>query len=305
MLRAPARHARVGALARRLLEQAGQGRVLAAFTGVIYLRTGNGAILWIQGRDVPMHRRGIELPAAAVPRVAEGLPFRVERETLRVGPSMRIGLRGVSPWEPMLVEPPAAGSPAKLSLRIREFLGGIDTARARELGSLIPSLRGLPDGISQAPTKTGDPVLDAACPHVIGAALACRARDAVALEGHARALVGLGRGLTPSGDDFVGGLLFVLRRVPGLCPVSFVEGLCSTTRSWVDLTNAISFAILGDHAAGHGNAFEHEIVSGLCEALPGTGLRMAVERLVRIGHSSGWDRLAGMAAALSAFRECA
>jgi hypothetical protein len=128
------------------------------------------------------------------------------------------------------------------------------------------------------------------------------------MEDHARALVGLGRGLTPSGDDFIGGLLFALRRVPGICPVSFAEGLCTTAGGWADRTNAISFAILGDHAAGHGNAFEHEIVSGLCEALPGTGLsglRAAVERLVRIGHSSGWDYLAGMVAALSAFRESA
>jgi hypothetical protein len=156
-----------------------------------------------------------------------------------------------------------------------------------------------------APAKTGDPVVDAAAPHVIGAALACRERDARALEGHARALVGLGRGLTPSGDDFVGALLFVLRSVPGLCPPSFPEALRARARDWVDLTNAISFAILGDHAAGHGNAIEHEIVSAFCEAHPGAGLSAAVERLVCIGHSSGWDHLAGMVAGLSAFRESA
>jgi hypothetical protein len=118
-------------------------------------------------------------------------------------------------------------------------------------------------------------------------------------------LVGLGRGLTPSGDDFIGGLLFVLRRVRGICPASFGEGLCTTGGSWADRTNVISFAILGDHAAGHGNSFELEIVSVLCEAFPETGLRLAVEGLAGIGHSSGWDSLAGMAAGLSGFRESA
>lgn len=293
---------RTGTLARLLLEPAGRGRVLAATSGAIYLLTESGAILWIQGRDAPMHRRGLELPAAAVPRVASGVPFHVERETLRIGPSVGIGLEGAALWTP---EPAAARGVAALAARIREFLGAIDAGRAREFGCLIPFIRGAFEDSLVAPAKTGDSILDAASPHAIGAALAVRDRDSAALEDHARALVGLGRGLTPSGDDFVGGLLFVLRGVPGLCPEAFVEGACSMVPNWADRTNAVSFAILGDHAAGHGNAIEHEIVSGLCEALPGTGLRMAVERLVRIGHSSGWDYLAGMAAALSAFRESA
>jgi hypothetical protein len=294
---------RTGTLARRLLEQAGQGRVLAATTGAIFLLNESGEALWIQGRDAPMHRRGIELPVAGVPRVAAGEPFRLERETLWIGPSVSFGLEGASVWAPEPVESAVAASPEELASRIREFFGAIDTARAREFGFLIPSLRRLFEGGLDTPGKTGDPILDAASHHAIGAALALRDRDPAALEDHASALVGLGRGLTPSGDDFIGGLLFVLRRVPGICPVSFGEGLCATARGWADRTNVISFAILGDHAAGHGNAFEHEIVSDLCAALPGIGLRMAVERLVRIGHSSGWDYLAGMVAALSAFRE--
>jgi hypothetical protein len=224
---------------------------------------------------------------------------------LRVGPSIRIDLRGAVPWEPGLVELGASGSPEEIAARIRELFGAIDTAGARELGSLIPTLRAMFDDGPVAPPKTGDPVVDAAAPHVIGAALACRERDARALEGHARALVGLGRGLTPSGDDFVGALLFVLRRVPGERPLSFVQDACAKARGRADRTNAISFALLGDHAAGHGNAFEHEIVSGLCDAHPEAGLRTAVERLVRIGHSSGWDQLAGMVAALSGYRESA
>jgi hypothetical protein len=323
MLQAPARRARLtpgaeplgeeagglasraGSLARRLLGQAGRGRVLAAVTGAIYLRASDGEILWIQGRDAPMHRRGVELAAAAVPRVAEGALFRVDGGMLRVDPSIRIDLRGAAPWKPGHVEPGASGSPGEIAVRIRELFGAIDTAGARELGSLIPTLRAIFDDGMVAPTETGDPVVDAAAPHVIGAALACRERDAIALKGHARALVGLGRGLTPSGDDFVGALLFVLRRVPGERSQSFAQDACAEAWGWADRTNAISFALLVDHAAGHGNAFEHEIVSGLFAADPVAGLRTAVGRLVRIGHSSGWDQLAGMVAALSGYRESA
>ena len=105
------RACRTGTLARRLLRQAGQGRVLAACTGAIYLRTDGGAILWILGRGTPMHRRGIELAATLVPRVAAGVPFRVERETLRVGTSISIDLQGASLWEPEPVVSAVAASP--------------------------------------------------------------------------------------------------------------------------------------------------------------------------------------------------
>ena len=300
-LRAPA--SRTGILARRLLEQAGRGRVLAATSGAIYLLVESGAVVWIQGRDAPMHRRGIALTGVAIPRVAAGVPFRVERETLWIGPSIRVGLGEALPWVPDRTPEPV--EPGALGPGMREFTGTIDAAGARELGRVIPSLRRLSEGTLDAPAKTGDPVLDAAVPHAIGTALGCRDRDLAALESHATALIGLGRGLTPSGDDFIGSLLFVLRRVPGLCPQAFVEGACSLVASWADRTNAISYAMLSDHAAGHGNAAEHEIVSFFNGTLPRAGLCPAVERLAGIGHSSGWDRLAGMVAALSAFRECA
>ncbi len=295
------RACRIGTLARRLLQKAGQGRVLASCSGAIFLLNESGAILWIQGRDAPMHRRGIELPAATLPRVPTGARFRVLRERLWIAPSIRIGLERASLWEPV---GPAATSRG-LASRIRGLFDSIDAAPARELGTLIPLLRRLFEGGPGTPALIGDPVLDAAGPHAIGAALACRDRDEAALEGHVAALVGLGRGMTPSGDDFVGGLLFVLRRVPGLCPVAFVEGACSMVTSWADRTNAVSFAMLSDHAVGHGNAAEHEIVSSLCGVAPGIAPRGAVERLVRIGHSSGWDHLAGMVAALSALRQSA
>ena len=184
---------RTGTLARRLLEQAGRGRVLAATKGAIYLRTGSGEIVWIQGRGSPMHRRGIELSTAAVPRVAAGEPFQVERETLRVDHGVCIDLAGASTWEP--VDSAGEGAHGAIGARMRDFFDAIDEGSARELGCLIPSLRRLFEGsVDAAPAKTGDPVLDAAVPLAIGAARAVRDRDPAALEDHASALVGLGRG---------------------------------------------------------------------------------------------------------------
>jgi hypothetical protein len=128
-----------------------------------------------------------------------------------------------------------------------------------------------------------------------------QARDTEGLLVAARGLVGFGEGLTPSGDDFLGGFLFTLRHLERSDPAM----------AWVDwdawgrflaeashLTNAISLALLADLAQGHGPEPLHNLV---CEAL-GRGRHASIAehaaRLVQIGESSGWDILAGVAAGM-------
>ncbi len=58
-----------------------------------------------------------------------------------------------------------------------------------------------------------DPVLALAWPGIHELAKACLLRDMTGLLQEANALVGLGEGLTPSGDDFLGGLLFCVNTI--------------------------------------------------------------------------------------------
>jgi hypothetical protein len=130
---------------------------------------------------------------------------------------------------------------------------------------------------------------------------ALRARDAAGLLLAGSALVGLGEGLTPSGDDFLGGLLFGLRQQA--C-ADFDETWIDwdVVRDWVadasTLTSRISHAILSDLAAGHGPEPLHALAR---ETLSG-GSREVVAghaaRVIRIGNTSGWDLLAGFSVAL-------
>jgi hypothetical protein len=141
--------------------------------------------------------------------------------------------------------------------------------------------------------ETGRRVRDIVC--------ALRARDAAGLLLAGSALVGLGEGLTPSGDDFLGGLLFGLRQQA--C-ADFEETWIDwdVVRDWVadasTLTSRISHAILSDLAAGHGPEPLHALAR---ETLSG-GSREVVAghaaRVIRIGNTSGWDLLAGFSAAL-------
>ena len=105
-------------------------------------------------------------------------------------------------------------------------------------------------------------------------------------------LVGLGPGLTPSGDDLLGGALIALRAL-GWPRVADTLGCWLLPRARAR-THAISYAHLACAAGGEGAAALHDTLATLCS--PGApGLGECVDALRTLGHSSGWDGMAGMA----------
>jgi hypothetical protein len=116
-----------------------------------------------------------------------------------------------------------------------------------------------------------------------------------------RELVGLGPGLTPSGDDFLGGLLFTARSLKMVYPGDFhwEEQPIIDLINWARArTNSISHAILSDLALGHGPEPLHDLVNSLLQSEDVGDVMAGVTRLLRIGHSSGWDILAGVLTSL-------
>ena len=114
------------------------------------------------------------------------------------------------------------------------------------------------------------------------------------LEGHslsqeAETLIGLGPGLTPSGDDYFGGVLVALH---ALKRVSHAQSLWR----WLEprlaaRTSAISAAHLAAAAQGEAHESLHDVLNGN----PDLG------RLDDVGHTSGWDALAGAVAVLKTY----
>ena len=102
------------------------------------------------------------------------------------------------------------------------------------------------------------------------------------------ALIGLGPGLTPSGDDFVGGVLVALH----------VFGLHHRARqlaTWLapgleSATHPISVAHLRAAGEGFGSDALHACLRAMAED---EDPRESVARLAAIGHTSGFDALAG------------
>ena len=105
----------------------------------------------------------------------------------------------------------------------------------------------------------------------------------------ARSLIGLGPGLTPSGDDFLCGFMIALHAIGKR---DTVRRLWATIREDARTsTNTISLAMLEAAAEGRGCASLH---TAICAIMSGLSPAAAVSGLSRFGHSSGWDSLAGV-----------
>ena len=104
-------------------------------------------------------------------------------------------------------------------------------------------------------------------------------------------LVGLGPGLTPSGDDFIGGTLVALR---ALGRPELVDQVWAVARPVAEAAGGpISFAHLDAAAEGQMAAGIHSAMNAIVMGDPGR-IRGALNEIDGIGHTSGWDALAGI-----------
>ncbi len=112
-------------------------------------------------------------------------------------------------------------------------------------------------------------------------------------------LLGLGGGLTPSGDDVLGGALLGLHAL-GLAgkAESLVELIGNAART---RTNRISQAHLGAASGGLGAAPLHDCLAAVLTG--GKGLDKVIPRLNGVGHTSGWDAILGITVAIQHYLE--
>jgi hypothetical protein len=110
-------------------------------------------------------------------------------------------------------------------------------------------------------------------------------------------IIGLGWGLTPSGDDFLGGAMTALHHVGrGDLANALAQPVLAGAAHG---TSAISAAYLRCAAAGHG--FEALFDALECVLMgEGTRLEARLDAVAKLGHTSGWDCLAGSIAACGA-----
>ena len=250
-----------------------------------------------------MHRRGIRVPAR-LPRPQPGSAYRVSDGMLQLGSAATIELSRAALWKPQ-----------RFSGASRSHGEGTRGSRA----CLLSSLPGLPpptgfgaflsvlsEYAAGSPFPTRAPKRDLvgvhAYPAIRGMARACREQDMASLLNHAESLVGLGEGLTPSGDDYVGGVLFglaVLQEGGARLPWYSMREVASFLEASATRTNRISAALLADHAAGHASEVLHRFAIALLGRRSLGTTRRAAFDLIRTGHSTGWDLLTGVWTAMT------
>ena len=141
-------------------------------------------------------------------------------------------------------------------------------------------------------------VLDLAA-HALVRSLA--AGDLDAATAWAERLIGLGPGLTPSGDDFVTGLAAALA-APGTRMHALLPWVQELVRDSEPRTNVISWTAM--HEAAHGRV--RESITAVLRAVAAgdpEALRPAARKVIQIGKTSGTDIVTGMQAGLHLEKE--
>ncbi len=272
----------VGSRVRRLIEAGREATVIAVFQRSLYLRDDEGRIACLGGMGLgagPLNGLCTDWPESAV---APGTRTAWRARTLSVG-DLVIEAGAAADWRG--ARPAGPVNPAD----VKQGLQRLAALPARGLGRMIPTLIG---DASVAPADRFEAAAFAGIALLAGWLRQPNDEPPAALE----KLIGLGPGLTPAGDDALGGALIALRLFDR-------AGLADRLAHWLlprarGATSDISFAHLEAAADGEGAAALHDTLAALADddtALPG-----CVARLDRIGHSSGWDALAGSVAALLA-----
>jgi hypothetical protein len=238
-----------GRFAREAL-QGGEGEVCALFRRSFYLRRPDERYACVGDPSVGNGPLNVLVPDLVLPRLGD-----------RVG----ISFSRAKPWQPPL---PVPDQPKLENLKA----AARDRIPAEGFGCLVIGMHNALSGHAQ-------PALDALERWLVGNAIAEEAAQ----------LIGLGPGLTPSGDDYLGGMLVALRRT-GRTMQS--EGLWRWLQPRLrERTSAISAAHLAAAAAGEGHEALHAVLNG----------ELDLDALDAVGHTSGWDALAGAAAVLKTY----
>ncbi len=286
----------VGRPARRVL-MAGQGSVLAALPSALYLESAVGIACLV---PPPAHRgplnvvlRGFELRAP----VRSGAAWWTDGATLAIDGLGTFPVPAHDEWTPLPLP----------SIRPAVLLAGLASMRAvlaphGPRGEVLGhALRLLPEppGVRTPWTASRPGPIDAHFARSVPA-LSRWLDDALAgrnasISGPVAALLGAGRGLTPSGDDCIVGVLVALRALGERRVGALVAD--TVVRHAPRRTSRLSAAHLA--AACAGEAIEP--VHAAIEAIAGNDSPGPVlDAIEGFGHGSGFDALAGVLLAADA-----
>lgn len=258
------------------------GLVHSAHERVVNVLTPDGLLCCLSTADLDDAPRTIRIPAAAWSRMAwsdgDTVCF-LPGELRHRGPSgiVTVDLAAATRWDPVLAD-----------------LSRLSPAHLRAAAAVIE--RHLLRPVVRSPFETASADELARRTSLLGNAI--RDHDPAATTAAARSLIGLGFGLTPTGDDILTGLA-VLATSGGMRLAAALPALSVAVDGTDDApletrTTAVSAATLVEAVAGRARARVHDLVAAIAADASAVALADAVVRVREIGHTSGADVLTGV-----------
>jgi len=220
---------------------------------------------------------------------------------LQIG-SIYISLKNCTYWHSPLaqIKQPIAPSCIKSNLEeiITWLINKSDFKSYPALIQLCPYLYSIKNG-NHHPAPDFDPLLILAA-EALGTLLpALSTNHQKNIKDATLALLGLGPGLTPSGDDYVTGLLLSLAAVSDYLPDNLklaLEYLRLVVKGFAaEYTNRISLQMLLFAVEGLGSELMDKVICLLLFGVPANNsLIKAILDLIAVGASSGFDQLLGI-----------
>lgn len=285
---------RCGAIAREVLAEAGDVRVIAAFERSVYVACPHGIVcLGMQGIGAGPINAGLDL---APSRAWTDLGVMLDGEGSCDGRLLGIGdllldVTSGESWHPPAMPPFVAADATRGLHRLRELAAPRlpdEGLAALVLAADAPPLRSAVHKAAAGSISALRQTLPAVLRQDSWVAPALRSSIL---------LVGLGPGFTPSGDDLLGGLMLALSAAGR---TGLRDALWNTLAPELDdLTTPPSAMHLSAAADGMGSASLHALLNDvLAGGTPALAARF--DSVAGIGHTSGWDALAGLVLGLDA-----
>jgi hypothetical protein len=288
----------IGRKSRDILKSGSQGRILTKLSRAIYLNSIDNELFWLVTKNIAMHCRGVQL-LTSLPRVDADSSYSVREQHLLLGNHIAFDLSPAATWVapcPNLDEViPLEELPDRLwtiTCLFNDYptpngfgiylLDFVKTLFGNYQLSDIPK-SGLAEGNYQSA--------------FINIVQACIMNDFNQIFRFGKDLVGLGEGLTPSGDDLIGGILFanfmlqeIYTQYQGFNPSDMELFLDYSSKR----TNVISYTMMKDLAEGNASSPLHGFINALLTDQNLENVQTFGLELVQIGHSTGWDLLTGV-----------
>jgi hypothetical protein len=285
----------VGSYALKILKDGAIGEVHSTFERAFNVLI-SGELVGITRRDVP--NGPFNIITDIEPRdsmrsiVDKGERIRINGDLLSFEKGLKISLDGAEIWRPMQ----GIKNPIDIELvkRNLSLVKEIASRRNDGFGQLVRQIENMVSG-KQFNDSQLNQVSRLGLPHIKSLVSAVRSEDLELVRLSAKSLVGLGPGLSPSGDDLLAGFMAGLRWTVNSFNgnADHVDEINRTIVHVAECTTMLGEQFLTRAADGEVN----EAVEGLLVAILAGKIeevRTATEKVLAIGETSGVDSIVGI-----------